>query len=275
VSGKVHNCKICNKKFDKHQSLGAHMVSMHNEKFRKRKRFKTIIISKRCIKCSKKFKVKRSKYVKNNIFNIRKDEKQFCSHKCANSHKHTTKSRNKISEKMKKLRKGAANKKVDRYCSSCKIKISAYNKSGLCQCCLGKTESFRKRVSLAVKGKTGGLRNGGGRGKQGWYKGYFCNSSWELAYVVLNIEHNIKFFRNKKGFKYKYEGKIFNYYPDFVENNTYIEIKGFDTAKTLAKRKNFKHDLRVISKNEIVPYIEYVVNKYGKDYIKLYDNMRV
>jgi hypothetical protein len=29
--------------------------------------------------------------------------------------------------------------------------------------------------------KVGGLREGSGRGKKGWYKGFYCRSTWELA----------------------------------------------------------------------------------------------
>jgi len=31
------------------------------------------------------------------------------------------------------------------------------------------------------------------RGKAGFYKGYHCMSSWELAYVIYNLEHNVSF----------------------------------------------------------------------------------
>lgn len=56
--------------------------------------------------------------------------------------------------------------------------------------------------------KSGGYRKNGGKGIRGWYKGYWCDSSWELAYVIYNLEHNIHFIRNTKGFNYKFEGII-------------------------------------------------------------------
>ena len=56
--------------------------------------------------------------------------------------------------------------------------------------------------------KSGGYRRNGGKGIRGWYKGYWCDSSWELAYVIYNLEHNIHFIRNTKGFNYKFEGII-------------------------------------------------------------------
>ena len=71
-------------------------------------------------------------------------------------------------------------------------------------------ENERKRkISETMKKNplSGGLRKGSGRGKKGRYKGYWCDSSWELAWVIYNIEHNIKFDRNNVGFEYEYKGK--------------------------------------------------------------------
>ena len=28
-----------------------------------------------------------------------------------------------------------------------------------------------------------------GYGKHGWYKEYWCDSSWELAYVIYNLDY--------------------------------------------------------------------------------------
>ena len=41
--------------------------------------------------------------------------------------------------------------------------------------------------------KVGGYHKNLGRGKQGSYKGYWCDSSWELAFVIYHLEHDIKF----------------------------------------------------------------------------------
>ncbi len=51
--------------------------------------------------------------------------------------------------------------------------------------------------------------------KRGWYKGYRVDSSWELAFVMYNIDHSIPFERNIDGFEYVYEGKTRLFYPDF------------------------------------------------------------
>lgn len=117
----------------------------------------------------------------------------------------------------------------------------------------------------------GGYRNGSGRGKKGWYKGYWCDSSWELAWVIYNLEHNISFSRNTKGFEYTFNNKIFKYYPDFIINDIYYEIKGYINDKTEAKIKSFPYKLVVLYKNDMKKYLDYVKEKYGKDFIKLYE----
>jgi len=121
-------------------------------------------------------------------------------------------------------------------------------------------------------GKGGGYKPGSGRGKQGWYKGYWCDSSWELAYVIYNLEHNIKFKRNNEGFEYEFENKKFKYYPDFIlEDGTYVEIKGYLDKKNMAKINSFQNKLIIIDKNSIKEYLNYVIEKYGKNFIELYN----
>jgi len=76
--------------------------------------------------------------------------------------------------------------------------------------------------------KAGGLREGSGKGHKGWYKGYFCDSTWELAWVIYALDHNIKFERNKVGYSYTYKGKTHLYFPDFLlEDGSLVEIKGY------------------------------------------------
>lgn len=119
---------------------------------------------------------------------------------------------------------------------------------------------------------SGGYRKGSGNGKHGWYKGYWCDSSYELAFVIYNLDHNIKFERNKQGFEYEWKGKNHLYYPDFIlEDGSYIEIKGFWTEQHEVKIKSFPNKLTVYFKDDIKPILEYVISKYGTDYVKLYE----
>lgn len=123
---------------------------------------------------------------------------------------------------------------------------------------------------------SGGLRKGSGRGKKGWYRGYWCDSSWELAWVIYNIDNNINFERNLEGFEYTYNGKIRKYYPDFKINETYYEIKGRRNfismdVENQEKVKQFKHNLIVLYEKDIKKYLEYVIGKYGKNYVSMYE----
>ena len=136
-------------------------------------------------------------------------------------------------------------------------------------------ERRRKISQYAKEHHYGGLQHGSGRGKKGWYKGYWCDSSWELAFVIYNLEHNIKFQRNKEGFEYQFNNKKHKFYPDFVmEDGTYIQIKGVMTEQNKIKIQTFSgnHKLKIIDKKEINIYLDYVIGKYSKNFIELYEN---
>ncbi len=112
-----------------------------------------------------------------------------------------------------------------------------------------------------------------GKGLRGYYKGYYCQSSWELAYVIYNLEHNIVFERNKKCFKYILDGIERSYFPDFYipATDTYIEIKGYYDRKTKEKEKQFVGKLIIYKLDMMKPILKYVIEKYGKDFVKLYE----
>jgi hypothetical protein len=132
------------------------------------------------------------------------------------------------------------------------------------------SKETKNKISNSLKGKTGGYRKGSGRGKRGWYKGFWCDSSWELAFVIYNLDHNVNFQRNTEKFQYIFDGQIHYYIPDFIINGNYIEIKGYETVQTLAKYKSCPN-LKVLKEKDLTEIFEYVITKYGSDYIKLYE----
>ena len=140
-----------------------------------------------------------------------------------------------------------------------------------------KRQIICSKIKLAAKlnRKMGGRRKGAGRSKHGWYKGIWCDSSWELAWVIYNLDHKIEFKPYTGYFEYQFQNEIHKYYPDFILNNgTIVEIKGNETSdQWKAKLEQFPKDkcLQVIGKNEIGKYLDYVVEKYGKNFIQLYD----
>jgi hypothetical protein len=128
----------------------------------------------------------------------------------------------------------------------------------------------RKKISEKAKINNGGYRQGSGRGKKGWYKGFFCDSSYELAYVIYNLDHNIKIERNTEIRTYEWEGKIRNYIPDFICNSQLVEIKGFKTKQWLAKLA-YNTDISVLYKEDLKHIFDYIIDKYGKNFISLYE----
>lgn len=90
--------------------------------------------------------------------------------------------------------------------------------------------------------------------------------------VIYNLEHNIKFERNKNGFEYNYENKTYKYYPDFIlDDGTYIEIKNFLTKQEEEKINQFKYKLKILFKKDIQYMFDYVIDKYGKNFIQIYE----
>lgn len=112
----------------------------------------------------------------------------------------------------------------------------------------------------------------------GWYNEIWCDSSWELAFVYYNLEHNVKIERNHESFEYIFNGKIKRYYPDFKIGDDYIEIKGYKNEFYQEKCNQFPKDknLIIIDKNSIKKYIDFVILKIGKEFWnKLYKNHEV
>lgn len=125
------------------------------------------------------------------------------------------------------------------------------------------------------KKNSGGLRHGSGRGKKGWYKGYFCDSTYELAFVIYNIDNNVDFKRSEIVIPYTYKNKNHNYHPDFENNSTLIEVKGYHTEQVDAKIKATKdagYNLQMLYKDDLKYAFDYVKNNYDYKHIEdLYD----
>lgn len=127
-----------------------------------------------------------------------------------------------------------------------------------------------EKITAKAKLNNGGYRQGSGRGKKGWYKGFFCDSSWELAYVIYCLDHGIDIKRNTEKRTYEYKGKIKNYIPDFIVEGEIVEIKGFKTEEWLAKL-NSNPDVKVLYEKDLQPVLDYVIMQYSKKFIELYE----
>lgn len=202
---------------------------------------------------------------------------KYCSRKCANSRTWSQSDKDKKSKSatnsplvLKANREKSIGHTIQKKCPICEIKftipISESNQIFCSRKCHDLDVSFKFR-----KKPPGGYRQGAGRSKGGWYKGIWCDSSWELAWVIYNIDHNILFKRNKKGFEYKIQNEIHNYYPDFIVGDNFIEIKGRLLEKDKFKISQFPFKLKILFKKDLKEILKYVIEKYGGDFIKLYE----
>jgi hypothetical protein len=118
-----------------------------------------------------------------------------------------------------------------------------------------KEKERRKKISETMKANpsAGGLREGSGRGVKTWYESpiagrVYLRSTYELIYAKFLDSRQIKWKANKKSFEYLFEDKERRYYPDFylIDEDCYVEIKGFKTKQDEAKWKVFPHKLKVL-----------------------------
>ena len=313
--GKVHKCKYCEKEFETSQKLGAHArcckqnpnwqkaVQKISETAKQNTNIRNPIIHVKliCKECGNDYQLD----VRQNQFE-NGDYKHFCSNSCAR--KYSGKCVN--SENIKLGMKQSSNKKRIIKCCRCNkdIEVSGFVSNILCDECKNKQlinptgkcaicgkdisvnrktccKEHEKQLRILSYKKTqqkyhrcGGMRDRGGYGKQGWYKGYHCDSSWELAWIIYQIDHNVEFKRNTKiKFPYQFEGKIYNYQPDFILNDgMYVEIKGYDSKRWQAKVNAFPTNLKlsIIYKEDIQFFIDYAIQKFGKDFVKVYEKHR-
>lgn len=205
---------------------------------------------------------------------------RFCSRSCANSRSRPKEVRDKISAGVRKsverLGKDVfshkeVTSKLHQKCLSKYISNPTY-----CKVC-GKTLSYENRFRKTCSkecftkqnSKNGGFKEGSVKNhKYGHYRGIQCDSSWELAFLVYHLDNNIEIKRNKDGFKYIFDDKEHTYYPDFIVDDTYVEIKNYMTPQVQAKIDYFPKELnyKIFLYNDLRVYIDYCVEKYGKNY---------
>lgn len=105
----------------------------------------------------------------------------------------------------------------------------------------------------------------------GYYKGIWCQSTYELAYVIYNLDHGISFTRNTERFKYlTAENKSSEYLPDFVEGDTLIEIKGYYTPTVDLKLKSVTKPIKILYREDMEYMFDYIGKTYDKPLIELF-----
>lgn len=125
--------------------------------------------------------------------------------------------------------------------------------------------------------KRGGYRKGSGRSKSGYYNGIYCGSTYELCWVIYNIDHQIKFDR----FPEKLEKDGIIYYPDFLlsDGKTIVETKGYEKQESVDKKtkiaESFGYIVNVLRKDDLQYAFDYVMKTYNtKRFYELYDGYK-
>jgi hypothetical protein len=217
-----------------------------------------------CLKCNKVFNAY-SKW----------GTKSYCSKSCANSRGPRS---IEFKKRMKELytgvqkdptaiKRGVQTKIergiIKRNSTVCAVCGSTKNKPKLKTC---SRECFKK---LATTNALIQEKHGGGR--KGKYKGFICDSTYELAFLIWHLDHNFDIKRSKNIYSYEYKGKISKYIPDFIIDSDEYEIKGYMCNRAKAKLAQNSH-INVIDKIKIQPYIQWVKEKYKvKNIDQLYE----
>lgn len=85
---------------------------------------------------------------------------------------------------------------------------------------------------------------------------------------MFHIENNLNIRRCPLKLKYIFDNTEHIYIPDFETDEGIIEIKGRKDKKALEKEKQFPN-IKVIDKDGIKPYLDYVITKYGNEFWKI------
>lgn len=153
----------------------------------------------------------------------------------------------------------------------------------LCPICniLSLKTRYRKTCNTSTciathrKNTTGGYRERSGRGKSGYYRNIFCNSQWELAYLIWMFDHGKTVTRNTVGYPYldPQTGKPRKFYPDFITDDGFVEIKGWGRRSGIndAKMASVQTPIRFLYESDLERVFSYIAQRYGKSRYNVYE----
>lgn len=146
-----------------------------------------------------------------------------------------------------------------------------------------RTDEIKQKISSSVKctlnkldfRPTKSWKNKSGNSNSKFYTGYFnkiyCESSYELIFLIYCFDNNIKVERCPFKFSYTYDNKKHLYFPDFYlpEYDMIIELKGknqyYKKDVVKLKAESVKdHSYLIIWDEDITnKYIPWILNRYG------------
>jgi hypothetical protein len=200
----------------------------------------------------------------------------YCSVRCKNSREWSDGDKLKKSQSAKnsykvlKANRNRGSNKLKLVCVYCNSEFYSYKNQTYCskECYLSDPNSH--------KGKGfGGYREGSGRAKTGYYNGIYCGSTYELVWVIYQLDHSVQFER----FEGVIEGDGIRYIPDFLIGNTIFEMKGYESDETVDQKTNLArirgYDVVVLRKNDLKKEFEWVESSYTyRSICELYDDYK-
>lgn len=284
-SNKKYICKYCGKEFKTFQKLGGHVSCCKLNPLYKEKLYKSTCTRLKnldvgnpieehklsCEVCGNEYVVTLRKH----LFEEGKYKKtcsSYCAHKLTAMNSDLKEKNKKISiantgKIYETLRKKSKITSKYKFCEYCGKKYEVKSKSKFCcKDCRNKSK-YNKLSNIAKKCNFGGYyQNSIKKHHKGNYKGIHCDSSWELAYLVYNLEHNIPIKRCNIKRKYLFEGIEKTYFPDFIiNNNQIVEIKGYYDIGAKAKQEQ-NPDILILFKDDLKQIFDYIINKYGNKF---------
>ena len=198
----------------------------------------------------------------------------FCGRKCSNSRtwSDVDKLKKSIAAKNSEKLKIANDKRqitITKVCEVC---------GTLCKSNNAKTCSVLCRHIFISKShkenNVGGYREGSGNSKSGYVRGIFCNSTYELVWVIHRLDHGLSVKRFTGSIKDDESSLV--YVPDFIEGNTIYEIKGYHTnsvdTKTKLAMKN-GYNVKVLYKTDLTDAFKWCKIHYPHKHLtELYDD---
>lgn len=159
---------------------------------------------------------------------------------------------------------------IQRFCVQCNNQLprNYYNKTCSRKCF---SEAQSKRAIKQLKK---------GRGRQGYYKGIYCNSIYELVFVIYNLDLNKNIKRCVNTYFYKYKNLLKRYTPDFIIENQIYEIKGWHTFLVDIKLQAAEKQgavIKLLYEKDLEQMFNYVVRTYKISkhmFHTLYDNYK-
>jgi hypothetical protein len=200
---------------------------------------------------------------------------KFCSHSCSATRTNKQRAENgwKLSDEARQKLKVSGKKygrlgglarsyppKIETFCKICNKSVFRVKSLMHRKYCSRKCASS----DPALYKNYGGYRRGSGYSKSGYYNGIYCQSTYELCWVIWATDNGIKFSR----FKGVLEGQGLKYIPDFIlaDNKTIIELKGYEHDDSVNKKTHLAESLgyivNVLRKQDLSHVFDYVKNTY-------------